>query len=216
MKSATGEMTWRFLQYQRRLEAWDRSGKTRCVSAHLAQGLGVDQVTVRKDLGGLGVMGKPRRGYSVQGLLEALSGFLGSVAPLDAVLYGEGALARLGVLEGSAGYSGFRVLGVFGPHEGTDVEGLTVRSEEDLGAFCAERKIRVGVLAVSEPEASAAAAEKLAEAGVVGIWNLGGVPGRVPEGVVLVSRRWDGDMAHLRSAMNKQEQCAVAQGGIHV
>ena len=120
------------------------------------------------------------------------------------------------VLEGLGGYSGFRVKGVFGPHVGENVEGMKVQAVQALAPFCLKQGIRVGILALPEGENPDDAAVCLAKAGVDGIWNVGVAPRAVPEGVVWVTRRWDGDMAHLRSAMKRQEICAAAQGGINV
>src|SRR5579863_6627725 len=75
--------------------------------ADLARGLGLDPTQVRKDIEMTGIVGKPRVGYALLGLVQWLENFLGWNRPKGAVLAGAGSL-------GSAllGYERFRTHGM--------------------------------------------------------------------------------------------------------
>ncbi|HBO45175.1 MAG TPA: redox-sensing transcriptional repressor Rex, partial [Planctomycetaceae bacterium] len=59
---------------------------------HIAESLGMGTVQIRKDLAMTGIVGRPKVGYPVGGLIDAIESFLGWTETTNAVLVGAGSL----------------------------------------------------------------------------------------------------------------------------
>ena len=179
----------RYPIYLRCIREMMAAGDLHISSAVVADRLGLDPVLTRKDLAMSGVIGKPRRGYPAQKLLDAINHALGWDSTTDAVLVGVGSLGNA-----LLGYSGFEeqnlsICAAFDAHPGTigrTFHGVKVRPMEDLPRLVGRLGLRLGILTV--PSAAAQeCADQLVAAGIRGIWNFTAVQLAVPEGVVVQS-----------------------------
>jgi redox-sensing transcriptional repressor len=142
---------------------------------------------VRKDLSITGIIGKPKKGYPVTALINAIERFLGWDAARDAVLVGVGHL-------GSAliGYQEFLLHGLHitaafdtNPQKiGALVYGLTVLPAETLAAQLRSLNAKMAILTVPSPRAQETA-DILVAGGIEGIWNFTNVKLKVPGGVAV-------------------------------
>ena len=195
----------RYPIYLRCIREMMAAGDLHISSAVVAERLGLDPVLTRKDLAMSGVIGKPRRGYPAQELLDAINHALGWDSTTDAILVGVGSLGNA-----LLGYSGFEehnlsIAGAFDANPkliGATLHGVKIRPMEDLPRLVMRMDIRLGILTV--PNAAAqACANQLVAAGIQGIWNFTSVQLAVPDGVVVQSVDLAQSLAILSHAISQ-------------
>ena len=196
-----------YLQVLKELKA---AGSTTVSARDIADRLGLNQVQVRKDLGYSAIIGRPKVGYRIEELTEALHLLLGWQNPKEAFLVGAGAL-------GSAllGYRGFQEYGLdivaafdIAPEKhGTKIHGKTVFPMDRIAELAERMGVLIGVLTVPETAAQECA-DRLVAAGIRGIWNFSPLKIQVPEQVVVQREELSAGLAVLSvrlSEMIKQE-----------
>jgi redox-sensing transcriptional repressor len=146
----------------------------------------LESVIVRKDLAVTGIVGTPRKGFPVAGLIVAIERFLGWDNQTKAVLVGAGNLGS--ALLGYRGFENFglRIAGAFDcdPAKiGQWIQGRRVQQLSQLAAFARRGGIRLGVLTVPA-SAAQETADLMVRAGIRGIWNFTPVKLQLAEGVV--------------------------------
>jgi redox-sensing transcriptional repressor len=171
--------------YLRALATLAAEGVTRVSSVVLAERTGVGSPLVRRDLAGLGHLGRPGVGYPVAALQHAISQVLGLAEDQPVILDGAGHLGSA-----LAGYDGFGERGLricavldadprlIGQTRGSGV----VRSMDDLEDAVSGSRARLAILAVPA-DAAQSLADRLVAAGIQGLLNFAPVELVVPEGV---------------------------------
>lgn len=168
----------------------------RCISAtSVASALGLGEVQVRKDLSAVCGSGKPKTGYEVAKLREALEAALGIYRACEAVIVGAGKL-------GSAllGYKGFSEYGITISHAfDTDSTKFSenVRPLEELPSYCRLRQIEIGIITVPH-DAAQETADFLIKSGVRAIWNFSSARLNVPDGITVQNESLALSLARLR------------------
>jgi len=170
----------RFLKEQR------LQGQTGVSCTQIAEGLGQLSVQVRKDLAITGISGRPKVGYQIDDLIQAIEVFLGWNRITRAFLAGAGSL-------GSAilGYKGFQSFGLeivaaFDSNLdkiGKIIHGCRVYSTDRLIEMGRDMHIDIGILTVSA-HAAQEVANLFVDVGVRGIWNYTPVRLELPEHLV--------------------------------
>lgn len=153
----------------------------------IAARLGLAGIQVRKDLALTGIVGKPRVGYEVEALINAIELHLGWNHVRKAVLAGVGSLGT--ALLGYGGFTNFglEIVAAFDTEPsvvGTKIRGRTIRPVEELEDYIRDRKVRIGILTVP-PEAAQAVADTMIHAGIRAIWNFVPAPLTVPNWVII-------------------------------
>ena len=202
-----------YLQVLKELKA---SGLVTVSARDIAERLGLNQVQVRKDLGYSQIMGRPKVGYDIDGLTEALHLLLGWQNPKEAFLIGAGAL-------GSAllGYKGFQEYGLDivaafdsdRSKHGDRIHGKSVFPMERLAELTDRMGVLIGVLTVPESGAQECA-DRLIEAGIRGIWNFSPIKIQVPDSVVVQREELSAGLAVLSvrlSEMLKNENSLASE-----
>lgn len=171
--------------YLRALSALARAGTVRVSSAELARLTGVSPAVLRRDLAGLGQLGRRGVGYPVATLQQAISQVLGLVEDQPVVLVGAGHLGSA-----LAGYAGFEERGLrlcavldadprlIGQRRGS----VVVQSIDALEAAVTSSRARLAIMAVPTTAAQPTA-DRLVAAGVRGLLNFAPVDLKVPAGV---------------------------------
>ncbi len=175
--------------YLRRLETCLREGAATVSSGRLAESLGVTDAQVRKDLAYLGSLGQAGVGYPTRDLIAAIRRALGIDREWKVVLVGVGNLARALLRYRGFGLQGFRIVALVDADPakvGQVVDGLPVRSPEELTTVVATTGAELGLLTVPA-ESAQPVADALVGAGVRGILNFAPTVLRLPPGVSLVS-----------------------------
>lgn len=163
----------------------------------------LDSVQVRKDLAMTGIIGTPKKGFPARDLITAIEHFLGWDVTSEAVLIGAGNLGS--ALLGYRGFpqNGLRIVAAFDTKPsliGTEVHGIKILNIAEAEKRIGETGAKIAVLAVP-PECAQESAERLARAGITGIWNFTRVKLRLPEDVAVLQEDLSTDYAVLSVMM---------------
>lgn len=161
-------------------------GRTRISSAVIAEELGLEPIQVRKDLQITGLAGQPGLGFEVDALIDAIEMFLGWDNATDAFIIGAGNMgSALAGYDGFAQY-GLNIVALFDNDPakvGSEIHGKPVFHIDRLIDLAWRMHVHIGILTVSA-EAAQHAAELMADAGLLAIWNFTPVKLRLPEGII--------------------------------
>jgi redox-sensing transcriptional repressor len=177
----------RLPSYLHIIEAAQRDEKEYISGTVIADELELEPIQVRKDLAITGIVGKPRIGFPVGELIEAITHFLDWHHNHRAVLVGAGNLGT--ALMGYSEFTrhGLSILAAFDadPEKiGTEVNGISVSSFEDAKRLIPELGVELAILTVPSDFAQQVA-EMLIHAGITAIWNFTNVKLKVPRGVIV-------------------------------
>lgn len=148
---------------------------TRTVSSEsLAQAAGVNSAQVRKDLSFLGSYGTRGVGYSVEYLLDQISGVLGLTRDWRVVLVGVGNLGRALASYRGFGERGFQIAALVDADPataGTIVGGHVVEPIDRLAEIVRKENVTIAMLTVPA-ESAQKVTDQLVGAGVTAILNF--------------------------------------------
>jgi redox-sensing transcriptional repressor len=153
----------------------------------IAQELNLEPIQVRKDLAITGIIGKPKKGYPVDALINAIERFLGWDSIRDVVLVGAGNLgtALMGYREFR--FHGLNLVAAFDKNPqkiGSVIHGITVLSADTMEIQVRSFRVKTAILTVPSSFAQETT-DILVKAGIEGIWNFTNVKLKVPENVVV-------------------------------
>jgi redox-sensing transcriptional repressor len=174
----------------------------------IADELNLEPIQVRKDLALTGIIGKPKRGYRVSELINAIERFLEWDSPKDAVLIGAGNLGA--ALMGYPGFSlhGLNIVAAFDNNPrtvGAVIHGIRVLPADTMEIQIKNFGTKIAILTVPAVAAQGAA-DVLVKAGVAGIWNFTNVKLKVPEGIVIQQEDLSSGLAMLSVLMRAAEE----------
>jgi redox-sensing transcriptional repressor len=174
----------RLPEYLRALHNLEEGSDT-IASEALAAAAGVNSAKLRKDLSHLGSYGTRGVGYDVALLIDQIEYILGLDQHRAVCLVGVGNLGH--ALAGYDGFAsrGFRIVALFDADParvGEELNGLTVRHIDELGAVAEQESIAIGVIA-TPAGAAQTVADDLVAAGVTSILNFAPCVLTVPAGV---------------------------------
>lgn len=177
----------RLPRYYRYLDELHSRGIVRISSSTLGKRMGVTASQIRQDLSCFGEFGQQGYGYNIVELRAEIGHILGVDEPRRLIIVGAGHLGHALLQNFDFAQGGFRLDTVFDVAEaliGTEINGVSIRSMEELDAYCAANDPAVAVLTV--PKAAAQEiADHLIRLGVKGLWNFTNVELTVPEGVFI-------------------------------
>ena len=164
----------RLPRYHRCLGDLLRAGRLRISSSELAKIMDVTASQIRQDLNCFGGFGQQGYGYNIKFLHTKISELLGVTEGYNAVIIGAGNLGRALAATHMFERRGVKRLAMFDVNPdviGTEIYGVPVHSVDELGSFCKENNVHIGVLTVPK-EAAYSVTEVMVNAGVKGIWNF--------------------------------------------
>ena len=151
-----------------------KEGASTISSDTLAEQVGVNPATLRRDLASLGITGTRGVGYDTKYLVFELGGSLGLNQQWPVVIVGVGNLGRALANYAGLGDRGFPVralLDIDPSIVGTHLGGLAVEHVDDVADVVARERVTVGVLA-TPPDAAQDAADRLIAAGISSLLNF--------------------------------------------
>lgn len=144
-------------------------------SAAVAEGLGLGEVQVRKDLALVSGAGKPKIGYQTAELIEHIEAALGVSDDItEVVVVGAGKLGKALLLYDGFAEFGLRLSAAFDKDEnkvGALTETKNIYPISEIEKYCKDHSVKIGVIAVPEREAQNAY-ETLLSCGVSAVWNF--------------------------------------------
>lgn len=201
----------RFPSYLRLLKGYRDEGMQTVSATVLAEELGLKPIQVRKDISCTGIEGKPKVGFTVIKLIDAIIHTLGWDNATDAILIGAGHLgSALARYEGFESY-GLKIVAAFDidPSKcGSFLGEVPVFPLDQLSRYIEENHVNIGVLAVPAVQAQEVA-ELLVSCGILAIWNFAPKDLKLPERVVVQRTDLATSFAVLsakaKRKMNKEE-----------
>lgn len=178
----------RLPRYYRYLSELQRQGTVRISSSALGKAMGLTASQIRQDLFCFGEFGQQGYGYRVDSLRDEVAEIMGINAGNTAILLGAGNLGRALMDNFRFGNYGFRLQAAFDVSEdviGTTVGGTQVYHIDQMEEYLAQHPVSVAVITV--PKAAAqSVSDRVAAAGVRGIWNFTNIELNYPELDVVV------------------------------
>jgi len=173
--------------YLRTLYTLAGSGQKTVSSSTLAGMLDLDSIVVRKDLAVTGIIGKPRIGFDLHGLIRAIEDVIHLQSFSDAFLIGAGNLGT--ALLGYYGFEqhGLNIVAAFDVDSekvGMTIHGKKVFPLERMYELGHRMHILLGILCVPGFVAQDVA-ELMVDAGIRGIWNFTPAKLKVPDNVIV-------------------------------
>jgi redox-sensing transcriptional repressor len=177
----------RLPSYLHVIEAAYRDGKEYISGTVIAEELELEPIQVRKDLALTGIVGKPRLGFPVSRLIDAINGFLDWNSIHQAIVIGSGNLgtALMGYPEFTR--HGMQIIAAFDSDTnriGSVFSGIQILDILNLEDFIQAHSIEIAILTVPGDQAQMLA-EKLVLAGIRAIWNFTNIKLKVPKDVVV-------------------------------
>jgi redox-sensing transcriptional repressor len=177
----------RLPSYLQLLRAMQKQGQEFVSGTVLSSVHSLEPVIVRKDLAITGVVGRPKLGFKIDELIQAIERFLGWDHQTEAVLVGCGSLGT--ALLGYGRFSALRlqIVRAFdrdAAKVGKTVHDIPIDSPDNLPTFVANRNITLALL-TTPAEAAQEVADRMIACGIRGIWNFAPVKLRVPSHVIV-------------------------------
>lgn len=198
----------RLPNYLRLLKEIQTRGENVVSCTRIADEFGQLSVQVRKDLAITGVSGRPKVGYRIDELINAIERFLGWDVKTNAFLVGVGNLGS--AILNYAGFveHGLQIVGVFDANPelfGKVINERTIRPFTTIVERAAELKkkginVDMGVITVPA-RAAQNVADRLVQIGVRAIWNYAPAQLELPENVVCENVKLSESFAVLTNRM---------------
>ena len=198
----------RLPNYLRLLKEIQARGENVVSCTRIADEFGQLSVQVRKDLAITGVSGRPKVGYRIDELINAIERFLGWDVKTNAFLVGVGNLGS--AILNYAGFveHGLQIVGVFDANPelfGKVINERTIRPFAMIVERAAELKkkgINVDMGVITVPACAAQnVADRLVQIGVRAIWNYAPAQLELPENVVCENVKLSESFAVLTNRM---------------
>ena len=214
LKGAPEPTLRRLPLYYRLLKQMRDAGRSGISCTLIGSELKLDATQVRKDIEMTGTVGRPKVGYDINELINAIERFLGWDVTTEAFLVGAGSLG-----EALLGYPGFADCGLsivaafdVDPNKCHRViHGKHVRHISKMPGLMRRMRVRFGIITVPASEAQQAA-ELLVEGGALAIWNFAPAKIRVPERVIVTNEDLYCSLAVLSQKMTRKLAESRAKG----
>lgn len=200
----------RLPRYYRHLTMLETQGVERISSEKLARQMNLNASQVRQDFNCFGGFGQQGYGYKVDSLKGEIGEILGINQGHTLVVLGAGNLGRALIKNFKFSSNGFQLLAAFDVDPqvvGTQIAGVPVYHMDRLEEFLAGHQVHVGLLTV--PMAAAQeAGDRLAAAGVKGLWNFTNYELNIPQdsGVVVESVHFSDSLLALSYMISQSEK----------
>ena len=209
----------RLPRYYRQLSELQDAGVVRISSSVLGKSMGLTASQIRQDLFCFGGFGQQGYGYKVDSLKEEIGEILGISRGHTIVVAGAGNLGRAIIENFRFSSNGFKLLAAFDVSPqvvGTRIAGIPVYHADTLEQFMKDHLVDVGMLTVPI-SAAQEMGDRLAAAGVKGIWNFTNYEITiVQENVVVESVHFSDSLLALSYMISQREDCLeqdTQQGG---
>jgi redox-sensing transcriptional repressor len=201
--------------YHHYLVELEAKGVTRVSCSAIGRDLNCIPVQVRKDLQYTGIIGKPKTGYAVRELIQAIETFLGWNNVNEAFLVGVGHLGT--ALLGHEKFSrfGMRVVAAFDTDPakvGQWIHETAVLPLEKLGDLARRMSIHLGII-TAPAEVAQAVADEMVKAGIQAIWNFAPVTLKLPEHIIVHNEDLYSSLASLSWKLARRFRVPIQEDG---
>lgn len=192
--------------YHQILSDLEQKGERFVSSKYLAHFFRVDDTQVRKDVSVIGYKGKPKSGYSVTGLKQAIGDFLGINTQNTAVLIGVGKLGSALIEYPGLSEYGLNLVAVFdNDPEKTDrkIGGFSIQPLETLGKVVQNFDVGIAIITVPK-EAAQGVCDLVVAQKIKAIWNFAPTQLSAPADVTIRNENMAVGLALLSHYLKKR------------
>ena len=196
----------RLPRYYRYLDELHSRGIVRISSNTLGKRMGITASQIRQDLSCFGEFGQQGYGYNIMELRAEIGHILGVDEQRRLIIVGAGHLGHALLQNFDFVQGGFRLDTAFDISAsliGSEVNGVTIRSMDELADYCSALHPAVAVLTVPKNAAQEIAVH-LVELGVRGLWNFTNVELNVGEDVFVENVHFADSLLTLSYRISKQ------------
>ncbi len=204
-KSISLQAIKRMPKYLSYLKLYAEKNESNISAKAVADGLGLGEIQVRKDLAAVSNGGKPKVGYNINELISDIENFLGYNDTTDAVLVGCGKLGRALLSHSGFENYGLNIVAGFDSDQGiccVEENGKKIFPINKLKNLCSRLKIKIGIITVPEKEAQKIC-DMMIECGIVAIWNFAPTHLNSPDNVVVKNEDLAASLAILSKHLIK-------------
>ena len=190
---------YRLAIYQRCLERLKENGLDTVSSNSLAKAAGVKSAQLRKDLAHFGQFGTRGLGYSVDALIEVITGVLGTSSLLPVILVGVGNLGSALLKYSGFNREGFEISAAFESDKNrlkTVVADIPVMNVSQMTQYVRDNDVKIAIIAVPA-ETAQEVANALVNAGVQAFLNFSSTVLNTPDNVIVNSVDLALELEHL-------------------
>ena len=173
-------------------------------TATMAKDLGLVAVQVRKDLQLTGAVGRPKTGYRVKELLEALSKTLGYDNKTEMFLVGAGSLGRALLRYKKFQDYNIGIAAAFDINEdviGSEIDDKPVLPLQKFSSLCKRMHVQFGIICVPM-ESAQGVATLMVRSGIKAIWNFAPITLDVPDTVIVHNENLTASLSILLKKYN--------------
>ena len=194
-----------YLHILKRLQA---EGEEYVSTTALINELDFKPILVRKDLVLMGIPGKPRTGYCLKDLIQAIEEFLGWNNTDEAFLVGAGALGSALLGHKPFEENGLKIIAGFDvdpERVGKTIHGKKIFHLSKLKNLAQRMNVKVGIITVPW-QAAQEVADTLIDAGILGIWNFSMLKLKTPSEVVCHNENLSGGLAVFSVKLRQRQE----------
>lgn len=216
IQSHVSEATLRRLPtYLHLLRRYREMGAQNVSCSAFGRELQLDPTKIRKDLEVTGIVGRPRIGFSVVPLIEAIETFLGWNNMNEAFLVGAGNLGTALLCYDRLKNYGVHIVAAFDADPakiGTEVCGCQVLAIARLAGLAKRMHVLIGIITVPAEHAQSVADTMIA-GGIRAIWNFAPVSLSLPKHIIVQNEELYYSLAALsRKLADNLRQTPPAEG----
>lgn len=177
--------------YLEKLKLLQAIGVEDVSSRQLAESLDIKASQLRHDFHYFGGFSRPGRPYQVAKLVPALEKIIGIDEPVPTVIAGAGHLGQALANYKNLGLQGFPIKGIFDVNPrliGLEIRGQPIRDIEEMPEIVRRENVKIGVVTVPASHAQEVA-DRMVDAGIMGIFNFAPTDLKVPDTVALRNER---------------------------
>ena len=190
---------YRLAIYQRCLERLKENGLDTVSSNSLAKAAGVKSAQLRKDLAHFGQFGTRGLGYSVDALIEVITGVLGTSSLLPVILVGVGNLGSALLKYSGFNREGFEISAAFESDQNrlkNVVADIPIMNVSQMTQYVKDNDVKIAIIAVPA-ETAQEVANALVNSGVQAFLNFSSTLLKTPDNVIVNSVDLALELEHL-------------------
>lgn len=181
----------------------------------IGRDLNLVPVQVRKDLQYTGIVGRPKTGYSVPELIQAIETFLGWNNVNEAFLVGAGNLGT--ALLGHERFSrfGLQIVAAFDTDPkkiGQWIHGKVVLPLDKLSDLAKRMSIHLGII-TAPAEVAQSIADEMTKGGILAIWNFAPVRLKLPADMIIHNEDLYSSLASLSWKLARRFRVPIQEEG---
>jgi len=205
----TPEPTIRRLpKYLHFLQVLQQQNVTSVSSTRIARELGFDSTQVRKDIEVTSLVGRPKTGYDVNELIDAIMAHLNWNNTTDAFLAGAGNLGSALVGYQTFKSYGLNIIAAFDNDEtkiGKEIFGVSILDTRKLTELAQRMHVHIGIITVPV-EYAQKVADDMVDGGIKAIWNFASTKVSVPEDVIIENAQLSLSLAVLSRKLREKNE----------